>query len=630
MQPDVAQAFRLKACKVIGVEFIGEETWMTANINEELGTMEVQWNITDLYGGYDDPQIEKHIAFCEKEAAAINTEYAGKVEKLAPEKLHALVARLEKLETLIGRLFTFAFLNFATHTNDQQVSGFLQRMREIGSRVGKETVFFELEWNKVDPQKAGSHLADKALSHYRHYLANMRKYAPHQLSQVEERLLIEQAPVGRGSWTTLFEKVMGHLKFGENKRTEEEVLADLYNPERAVRGQAAEDLTAGLKSQLHVLVHIFNTLLAEKMISDRLRKYPGWISSMNLGNELEDRTVEVLIKAVTARYDMPQRYYKVKKKMLGLDELLDYDRYAPLPHLPDKKIPWQECREMVLGAFHKFAPRMGEIAGYFFDRKWIHAPLQDGKRGGAFAHPCVPEIHPYILVNYTGNLRDVSTVAHELGHGVHQYLAAERGFYNSNTTLVLSETASVFAELLVFNSQLDLLAGREERNAFICQKLESIFATVFRQISMNRFEEKVHNARRQKGELKTEEVTGLWLATQREMFSDSVTLSDNYGIWWSYIPHFLHTPGYVYSYAFGELLVLALYALYKKDGDAFVPRYLELLAAGGSYSPYQLLEPFEVNLDEPQFWNDGLQIIDDMLGLVESEYSIPAGDSKSS
>ena len=599
------------------------ETLMTQNLNEELGTTEVKWNLADIYQGYDDPQIESDIASCEKEAAAINKEYAGKVENLGMEELHDLVARLERLETMLGRLFTFAFLNFATNTADQQVSGFLQRMREIGSRVGKDTVFFELEWNKVDEKKAEAYLDSKTLEYFRHYLESMRKYAPHQLSQVEEKLLLEQSPVGRGSWTTLFEKVMGHLKFGEKLRTEEEVLADLYRPNRDVRREAAKDLTAGLQSQLHVLTHIFNTLLAEKMISDRLRKYPGWISSMNLGNELEDRTVEVLLEAVTARYDIPQRYYGIKKKILGLDELFDYDRYAPLPHLPDKTIPWQKCEEMVLAAFKKFAPRMGEIAGYFFERRWMHAPVQKGKRGGAFAHPCIPEIHPYVLVNYTGNLRDVSTVAHELGHGVHQYLSAQQGYYNSNTTLVLSETASVFAELLVFNSQLDQLPHGAARNAFICQKLESIFATVFRQVSMNRFEEKAHNARRQQGELKTEEITGLWLATQREMFGESVTLSDNYGIWWSYIPHFLHTPGYVYSYAFGELLVLALYGLYKKEGAAFVPRYLELLAAGGSNDPYRLLAPFNVKLDDPKFWHDGLQIIDDMLGLVESEYANP-------
>ncbi len=607
----------MRSLQMPGVESTGKETMMTADTNAALGTTDVKWNLADLYNGYDDPQIEKDIAFCKNEAAAINVQYADRVKMLEAEELHGLVARLESLETRIGRLFTFAFLNFATNTGDQQVGAFLQRMREIGSSIGKNTVFFELEWNKISGEAAEKILQNKVLSHYRHYLENMRKYAEHQLSQTEEKLLLEWTPVGRGSWTTLFEKIMGHMQFGEKKRSEEEVLADLYKPDREVRKQAALDLTAGLQSQLHILTHVFNTLLADKMINDRVRQYPGWISSMNLGNELETKTVDVLINAVTARYDIPQRYYKVKQKMLAIDELLDYDRYAPVPHLPDTMITWPEGRTIVLEAFAKFSPRMAETAAYFFDKKWIHAPLEEGKRGGAFAHPCVPEVHPYVLVNYTGNLRDVSTVAHELGHGVHQYLAAEKGYYNSNTTLVLSETASVFAELLVFNSQLELLAREEERKAFVCQKLESIFATVFRQISMNRFEDKVHNARRNQGELKTDEVTTMWLETQRAMFGDSVTLSENYGIWWSYIPHFLHSPGYVYSYAFGELLVLALYALYKKEGKSFVPKYLELLAAGGSQTPYTLLKPFGVDLDDPKFWDAGLQMIDDMLQLVE-------------
>ena len=590
---------------------------MSDDLNISLGTTEVIWKLADLYSGYGDTQIEEDIKQCEQDAVAINKKFSSRVADLSADEIHEAVKRLEDLSVVLGRLSTFAFLNFATRTHDQQVSAFLQRMREIGSNIGKDTVFFELEWNKVDKEKAAGLLGSDALAHYRHFLENVRKYAPHQLSQVEEKLLLECAPVGRGSWTSLFEKIMGHQKFGEQQRTEEEVLSDLYSPDRDVRRQAAADLTEGLNSQLHVLTHIFNTLLADKMIGDRLRKYPGWVSSMNLGNELGDKTVETLIDVTVSRYDIPTRYYRIKKDMLGLDELVDYDRYAPLPHLPDTKISWQECRAMVLKAFGEFSPRMAEIAGYFFDRGWIHAPVQEGKRGGAFAHPCVPEVHPYVLVNYTGNLRDVSTVAHELGHGVHQYLAAEQGYYNSDTPLVLAETASVFAELLVFNSQLELLQDQDERNAFICQKLESIFATVFRQISMNRFEDRVHNARREQGELKTEELTNFWLSTQREMFGDSVTLTEDYGIWWSYIPHFLHTPGYVYSYAFGELLVLALYALYKKDGEAFVPRYMDLLEAGGSRTPYKLLEPFGLDPDDPKFWDSGLQIIDEMLKLVE-------------
>jgi oligoendopeptidase F len=591
-------------CRMLVAEK-GKETRMTADMNRELGTSDVVWKTSDLYHGYQDPQIQEDIELCQSEAAALNKEYAGRVKGLAAVELETLVARLENLETRLGKLFTFAFLNFATHTQDQQVGAFLQKMREIGSAIATDTIFFELEWNLVPAAAAEDILQQDVLSRYRHYLDNMRKYAPHQLSQPEEQLLLAYAPVGRGSWTALFEKIMGQQKFGESKRTEEEVLADLYSPDRS---------TGGLNSQLHILTHIFNTLLADKMISDRLRKYPAWVSSMNLGNELADETVQALVEASVRRYDIPQRYYRVKRELLGLQELHDYDRYAPMAHLPEQKISWAEGQRMVLDAFEKFSPRMAEIGAYFFDRQWIHAPVQEGKRGGAFAHPCVPQVHPYVMVNYTGNLRDVSTVAHELGHGVHQYLAAEQGYYNSNTTLVLSETASVFAELLVFNTQLELLDRKEERQAFICQKLESIFATVFRQVSMNRFEDRVHNARRDKGELETETVTAMWLETQREMFGDSVRLTEDYGIWWSYIPHFLHTP---YSYAFGELLVLALYGLYRKEGETFVPRYLELLTAGGSRAPYELVEPFGVDLDDPGFWNSGLQIIDDMLNMVE-------------
>jgi len=589
----------------------------TPSRNELLDTSSVLWNLTDLYRDLNDPDIAKDIQRCENEAAAINKEYSGSVATLDEARIAALVARLEEMEVVFGRLATFAYLQFATSTRDQRLSAFLQQIREIGSRISRETVFFELEWNTLAPERVEQFLNSEVLAHYRHYLANMRRYAPHQLSQIEERLLLEWAPVGRGAWTILFEKVMGHLKFGEQGRSEEEVLADLYSGDRLVRRQAAEELTVGLDSQLHVLTHIFNTLLADKMINDRLRQYSSWVSSMNLGNELRNETVEVLVDAVIRRYDIPQRYYRVKRELLDLDELFDYDRYAPFPHLPSREIPWGRCREMVSAAFDKFSPEMGEIAEMFFTKQWIHAPLLEGKRGGAFAHPCVPEVHPYVMVNYTGNLRDVSTVAHELGHGVHQYLAAEHGYYNANTPLVLAETASVFGELLVFNFQLEMIADPNERRAFICQKLESIFATVFRQISMNRFEDTVHTARREQGELATETLSEYWLATQRDMFGDSVTLTENYATWWSYIPHFLSTPGYVYSYAFGELLVLALYKLYQQEGESFVPKYLGLLKAGGSLSPYELLQTFGVDPDDSDFWAGGLMIIDEMLSRVE-------------
>ncbi len=590
---------------------------MTEALNEQLATTAARWNLTDLYAGVTDPQVEADIAACEREAKAVRSDYAGTVAALSAEQLLALVTRLEQLEIRVAKLGTFAFLNFTTQTKNPEAGAFLQKIKEAGSRISRETIFFELEWSAASEEAAESLLANPMLDHYRHYLHNVRRYASHLLSQAEETLLIEKSPVGRTAWTTLFEKVMGHLKFGKSGRTEEEVLNDLYHPERPVRQAAASDLTNGLQNQLHILTHIFNTLLADKMIDDRLRKYPAWVSSMNLYNELHDQTVEVLVDAVTSRYDIVQRYYRLKRNLLGLDELTDYDRYAPLPHLPTASIPWQECTRLVLKAFHEFSPQMAEIAGMFFDKQWIDAPVQEGKRGGAFAHPCVPEVHPYVMVNYVGNLRDISTVAHELGHGVHQHLAAANGYYNSSTTLVLAETASVFAELLLFNSQLALIDNAGEKRAFICQKLESIFATVFRQVAMNRFEHLAHTTRRDQGELSSEELSGHWLTTQRAMFADSVTLSDNYAVWWSYIPHFLNSPGYVYSYAFGELLVLALYNLYQQEGTAFVPKYLELLKAGGSASPYELLKPFGVDLDDPAFWHGGLATIDAMLRLVE-------------
>jgi len=584
---------------------------------DTLKTADILWNLADLYKSRDGESLQRDALFCESEATALRGKYDGRISALTATELLELVTSLETLESRLGRISTFAYLNFATRTKDQTAGAFLQEIREFNSRISRETVFFELEWNRLAAEKVDALLADDLLAKYRHYLKSLRRYAPHQLSRVEETLLIEKAPVGRSSWTNLFDKVMGHLKFGDRQRTEEEVLTDLYDTDRTVRKMAAADLTSGLDSQLHILAHIFNTILADKMIDDRLRKYDSWLSSMNLYNELTESTVDILTSEVTNRYDIVQRYYRLKKQLLDLPELTDYDRYAPLPQLPEGAIDWPQCRSMVLESFGAFSPEIADIASMFFDRNWIHAPVIEGKRGGAFAHPCVPEVHPYVMVNYSGTLRDVSTVAHELGHGVHQHLAARLGYYNSETTLVLAETASVFAELLLFKAQIESLEDTGQRKAFVCQKLESVFATVFRQVAMNRFEDMIHNSRREKGELAAAELSALWLDSQRQMFGDSVSLSDDYGVWWSYIPHFLSTPGYVYSYAFGELLVLALYNLYQQDRDSFVPLYLELLRSGGNGTPYELLKPFGIDLDDPSFWQGGLQVIDDMLASVE-------------
>ena len=584
---------------------------------DALGAAGVVWNLGDLYRNEDDPALTADSQWCIDEAQVLRDGFRGRVASLGASELLGLVVRLEALDCRLTRLATFAFLNFTTQMENSVAGALEQRMEELASQCKKDVVFFELEWNGVPPERAAGLLAAPELAGYRHYLEALRRYQPHQLSEAEESLLLEYAPVGRSSWNTLFDKVLSGLRFGEKKRAEEEVLTDLYDQDREVRRQAADELTAGLQDQNHVLTHIFNTLAADKMIDDRLRRHESWVHSMNLENELTGATVETLVQAVTSRYDIVQRYYRVKKGLLQLDELTDYDRYAPLPALPSQRIGLEAGKAMVLHSCAAFSESLAAIAERFFTEKWIHAPVLQGKRGGAFAHPCVPEVHPYVMVNYTGTLNDVSTVAHELGHGVHQVLAARRGHFNSDTPLVLAETASVFAEMLVFQSQLALLTDAAQKRAFICHKLESIFATVFRQTAMNRFEKRMHEGRRSQGELSSETLSAYWLETQRQMFGDAVTLRPDYGIWWSYIPHFLATPGYVYSYAFGELLVLALYGLYQQQGDSFVTLYTELLAAGGSASPYELVKPFGINLDDPGFWLQGLGVIDQMLQQVE-------------
>jgi oligoendopeptidase F len=382
-----------------------------------------------------------------------------------------------------------------------------------------------------------------------------------------------------------------------------------------VRHTAGAAVTEALKPGLPVRTFIINTVAADAGIDDRLRSYPSWIASRNLGNEIDDDIVDALVGSVTSRYDLPERWYRLKAKLLGIDDLDEHDRYAPL--LPDEReLTWSEAQQIVLDSYNSFSPKMAEIAGGFFGR-YIDAPPSPGKQGGAFSHPAVPSAHPYVLLNFTARRRDVMTLAHELGHGIHQVLAAAQGQFNSATPLTLAETASIFGETVTFGR---LLADEHEpkaRLALVAGRLEDIFASVFRQVAMNRFEDAVHNARRAEGELSSERLGDEWMRTQRAMFRDSVRLSDDYADWWSYIPHFIHTPGYVYAYAFGNLLALAIYARYEAEGASFVPSYLELLAAGGSQSPNELAKLVGVDLTDPEFWNAGLNVIEEQVAEAE-------------
>jgi oligoendopeptidase F len=372
-----------------------------------------------------------------------------------------------------------------------------------------------------------------------------------------------------------------------------------------------------LEAHLPSLTYIFNTSLAEKYSDDRIRNYSNWLDSRNLSNEISRESVEALIDAVTSRYDLVSRYYTLKKRILGLEELFDWDRYAPIK-LETGKCSWDRARETVLDAYKSFHPRMAEIASKFFEHNWIDAAIRPGKRSGAFSHSAVPEVHPYVLLNYTGTVRDVQTLAHELGHGVHQFLAKEMGALNCRTPLTTSETASVFGEMLVFEKLVGEESSPKKKLGLIMSKLDDSMATVFRQVSMNQFEEKIHTHRREQGELSIDQFSQYWLETQNEMFQVSVTLSENYQIWWSYIPHFIHTPGYVYAYAFGELLVLALYSLYTRQPEEFPDRYLDLLSAGGSDWPNKLVGKLGVDLNDPQFWKNGINEIEKMIQWAES------------
>lgn len=587
-------------------------------MTNDLGTESILWDLSHLYEAPDAPEIEADLEEVKNRSRLIEEQYKGKVAALGPDDLLRLVKEMEEVNEKFSRISSYAQLDFSIDCTSPQKGAFFQKIREEGVEIQRHLVFFQLEWQKTPDEVANQLLSDQTLSHYRHYLAYIRRMAPHTLSEIEEKLLIDISPVGRSSWITLFEKVLATLRFGEENRTQEEILSDLYSPERATRIKAHRDFTQGLKTQEHVLTHCFNTVLMDKAIEDRLRKYPSWISSMNLYNELRDSTVDTLIETVRQFYCVVADYYKKKARILGVDKLYDYDRYAPIPGGSDEMITWDECKEIVLAAYYEFSEEFGRIGQRFFDEKWIHAPVLPGKTSGAFAHPTVPSVHPYLLVNYTGRIRDVETVAHELGHGIHQYLSRKVGYFNSHTPLPLAETASVFGEMLVFKKLLKRIKEPKARQALVCEKVESIFATTFRQIAMNRFEAAIHESRRQKGELSPEEFGKIWLNTQKEMFQDSLELTPEYGQWWSYISHFIHTPGYVYAYAFGELLVLALYAMYENGSDGeFVKKYITLLSSGGKEDPYTLLKPFGIDLDSPDFWKQGLKKIQEMVENIE-------------
>ena len=580
------------------------------------GAEDVHWNLTDLYA--DPSALEDDLDTAADEARQFADDYRGRVGGLAPEALAEALARYEALTDRMGRAFTYAYLHWSTDTNDSARGALLQHVREQYNQINQQLIFFELEWAQVDAERAESIMQHEALADYRHYLELEQLRKDHRLSEDEEKILSEKSVTGRSAWNRFFDETMGAARFTLDGATltQQQILSKLYEPDRAVRRDAALAFTEGLQDHRRELTFVFNTVLADKASDDRLRNYDHWLASRNLDNEVDDETVEALVEAVTSRYDLVARFYRLKQRLLGLDELYDYDRYAPIGEA-DTRYEWTTARDLVLAAYDDFHPQMGDVAERFFTDEWIDAALAEGKRSGAFSHGAVPSAHPYVLLNYTGKTRDVQTLAHELGHGVHQYLAREQGPLQAGTPLTTAEMASVFGEMLVFQRLMRQEDDPQNRLAMLVSKIDDTLATVFRQVAMNRFEQRIHTARREEGELSADRLSALWMETQEAMFEGSVTLGDHYRHWWSYIPHFIHSPGYVYAYAFGELLVLALYARYQEAGDAFADKYIDLLAAGGSDWPHELVAELGIDLADLDFWTQGLGEIEALIGRAE-------------
>ncbi len=584
---------------------------------KETGAEDVTWDLTQLFDSTDD--LHATLKRAADAADAFAADFRDHVAQLSAEGMESAMKALGALQDDVGKAYTYAYLNWSTDTASPERGALLQQVREAYTAISTKLLFFDLEWTRVPDEQAEALLQDERLDFCKHYLEVARLQKPYLLSEPEEKILIEKSNTGRSAWNRLFDESISDMRFhvGDESLTQQQVLARLHDADRGVRREAAESFTQGLKGNLRTLTFIFNTILADKALDDRLRGYPSWITARNMSNEVADEDVEALIGAVQDGYTHVQRFYQIKQRLLGIDSMTEYDRYAPIGEA-DRHIDWATAREMVLSSYTEFHPQMGAITERFFDENWIDAALGEAKRGGAFSHGCVPSAHPYILMNYTGKIRDVQTLAHELGHGVHQYLSRDQGIFHADTPLTTAETASVFGEMLVFQRLIKSESDPQNRLAMLMGKIDDTIATVFRQVSMNRFEDRIHTERRSGGELSAEAFSKAWMDTQRPMFGDSVALSDNYSVWWSYIPHFLHTPGYVYAYAFGELLVLALYQKYQESGSGFADQYIELLRSGGKDWPHELVGKLGVDLRDPAFWAGGVQAIGDMVDEAEA------------
>ncbi|MGN6168072.1 MAG: M3 family oligoendopeptidase [Solirubrobacteraceae bacterium] len=576
------------------------------------------WDLEPLVDGEGRAGVERLVADANSQASAFRERYAGRVGELDAHALAQAMHELERIQDLSGRAASYAALEFSTDTADPARGALLQQTQERTTEIETRLLFFELEWAALDDEHAESRLSSPELDFCRHFLRSARRYRPHLLSEPEEKVLTEKSISSQSAWGRLFGELTAALRVElEGEEVPLEVaLSRLQSPERDVRRTAAEAVSTTLEPGLRTRAFIYNTLVYDKAVEDRLRSYPHWLASRNLENEATDESVAALIAAVRRRYDVPQRWYTLKAKLLGIDRLADYDRVAPVGG-EDISFSFAQSRDLVLDTYSSFSPQAGRIARRFFDDKWIDAPVRPHKRGGAFCSYTVPSVHPYVLLNFTARRRDVLTMAHELGHGLHASLARDQGIFHLSTPLTLAETASVFGEALVFGRLLEASRDDKTRLGLLAERMDGAVATVFRQMAMNRFEYLVHTRRRDEGELSVDRLAELWTESQAELFGDSVEMRDGYRSWWSYVPHFISVPGYVYAYAYGQLFALSAYRRYLDEGASFVPRYLDLLAAGGSKSPEKLAEMVGIDLTNPGFWDSGLALVEEQLADAE-------------
>ncbi len=584
-----------------------------------------EWDLSHLYPGIESPPFKADLAKAEAECKAFAEAYRGKLDAMAhsedaPHQLGAALKRYEAVEDLLGRLMSYAGLVYSGDTTDPVRAKFYGDTQERLTAASSDLLFFGLELNRIDDAVMDKAMAEEPLRHYQPWIEDLRRDKPYQLDDKIEQLFHEKSVTGRSAWNRLFDETIASLRFsvrGEELAIEP-TLNKLQDADEGLRKDASDALARTFRTNLRTFALVTNTLAKDKAISDRWRGFEDVADSRHLANRVEREVVEALVAAVREAYPrLSHRYYALKAKWFGKDKLDHWDRNAPLPKVEQRTIVWDEARHTVLSAYSDFSPRMAEIASRFFDEHWIDAPTRPGKAPGAFAHPTVPSAHPYVLLNYQGKPRDVMTLAHELGHGVHQVMAAPNGALMAPTPLTLAETASVFGEMLTFRRLLDHTADPVQRKAMLAAKVEDMINTVVRQIAFYSFERKLHVERRD-GELTADKLCELWMSVQEESLGPAIRLGEGYETFWTYIPHFIHSPFYVYAYAFGDCLVNSLYGVYQNSSDGFVERYFALLAAGGTKPYSELLKPFGLNARDPAFWQIGLGMIEHLIGELEA------------